>query len=645
MRPLYLLITTAILSSGCTITERGKPDAGATQRDANTDDPDDDDDDTDEGDDTPSGDDGGKPGKDASIDASLPRDAGDAGDAGDDPGPTGTRLFPKNQAAEVNPDTRLRITFPSAPPLGNTGKVRIYDAADDSLVDELDLSIPPGPRNTRTPAPYDTLKYASIPDTVYTVNAPDTDPSHVYQANYVGGTAENNLRRFFPVLIDGAVATIHPHNNKLTYGKTYYVQVDAAVFPFTDDSFAGVAGKTAWRFTTKKAPPAADAVKLVVAADGSADFSTVQGAVDFIPAQNPTRREIFVENGVYDEMVVLDKKQNITIRGESRAETIVRYATNGVFNRVRYEFALASSNDINLINFTIQSVGKDENPAQAEALYVRGDKIQVHDVAMLGSGDALQIQAGARIYLSRSTVRGYGDNILSYGAAFFRECEMVSTYGPHGWPRNPNTNHGDVFLDSTFRLEGPGTKGDGHCDLARSPTTGGTNFPYAEFVVLNSKLQGIADEGWGAVGPDASNVHFWEYNSVNLSDGKPVDVSKRAAHSRQLTMDKDAETIANYSNPTYVLGGWTPELAPAILKQPAAALRVAPGGTIDLSVEVAALPAATYQWLKDGQPLAGATAAKLTLTAAKAANSGTYTVRIRNAGGSVDSEAALVRVE
>jgi pectin methylesterase-like acyl-CoA thioesterase len=553
-------------------------------------------------------------------------------------------LFPKTNAADVNPDTRLRLIFSSAPPLGNKGKIRIYDASNDSLADELDLSIPPGPRNTRTPPPYDTLKYSSIPDTVFTVNSPDTDTSHVYQKNYVGGTNESYARHFFPVLIDGNVATISPHNSRLAYNKTYYVQIDPEAFPFKDNSFLGVTGKSAWTFTTKKAPPSGDSKRLVVSADGTGDFSTVQAAIDFVPDNSPAPKEIFIRNGIYEEIVALRNKQNLTVHGESRDKAIVRYANNGVFNATgRYEFTLSGSTAVSLINFTIQSVGKDENPAQAEALYVKGDKYQTHNMTMLGSGDALQIQASTRIYLSRSSVRGYGDNFLSYGAAFFKDCELISTYGPHGWPRNPDTNHGDVFLNSTFRLEGTGTSGDGHCTLARSPTSG-VSFPYAEFVLISCKLQGIAPEGWGAAGPDYSNVHFWEYNSVNLSDGKPVDVSKRVSYSRQLTMDKDADTIANYSNPSWVLAGWTPELAPVILTQLPETVTIPVGGSAELGIDVAAEPAPTYQWFKDGQPLAGATSATLNLGSATAAVGGEYTVSTANSVGKVESSKATVIV-
>ena len=49
-------------------------------------------------------------------------------------------------------------------------------------------------------------------------------------------------------------------------------------------------------------------------------------------------------------------------------------------------------------------------------------------------------------------------------------------------------------------------------------------------------------------------MHHWEFNSTNLSDGTPVDVSQRKAESKQLTKERDADTIANYSNPAYVLG-------------------------------------------------------------------------------------------
>lgn len=72
-------------------------------------------------------------------------------------------LFPAHGATGVNPDTPLRLGFPSPPALGTRGAIRVVDAVTAAPVDRLDMSIPPGPRNTRTRAPYDSLGYAVTP--------------------------------------------------------------------------------------------------------------------------------------------------------------------------------------------------------------------------------------------------------------------------------------------------------------------------------------------------------------------------------------------------------------------------------------------------------------------------------------------------
>ena len=121
------------------------------------------------------------------------------------------------------------------------------------------------------------------------------------------------------------------------------------------------------------------------------------------------------------------------------------------------------------------------------------------------------------------------------------------------WIRNTAANHGNVFLNCRFQtLNGRET------EIARAPTNKGNNYPYCEAVLINCALSGISPVGWGPVGGDTSNVHYWECNSTDF-DGKPIDVSRRSGVSRQLDKKKDAEIIKNYSNPAYVLGGWKPK--------------------------------------------------------------------------------------
>ena len=61
-------------------------------------------------------------------------------------------LSPADGATLVNPDVQLKITFGAAPRPGTSGRIRIYDASDDRLVDTLDMSIPAGPTRPVDPA-------------------------------------------------------------------------------------------------------------------------------------------------------------------------------------------------------------------------------------------------------------------------------------------------------------------------------------------------------------------------------------------------------------------------------------------------------------------------------------------------------------
>jgi pectinesterase len=177
--------------------------------------------------------------------------------------------------------------------------------------------------------------------------------------------------------------------------------------------------------------------------------------------------------------------------------------------------------------------------------------------------------------------------------------------------------------------------------LARSPTNGGKNYPYCEAVLLSCKLEGISPAGWGTIGGDTSNVHYWEYNSTNISNGKPVDISKRHPASKQLTMEKDSVTISNYMNPAFVLDGWTPAMAPIILSQPMS-LKVKKDQQASFKVKVAAIPEAAYQWFKNGHAIDGATNAVLNIQPVDISDEGNYSVLVKNSTGSVASfEASL----
>lgn len=477
---------------------------------------------------------------------------------------TGISLSPKSNAENINIDTRLVLNFNEKPILNNSGSIKVFHLKTNRLVDVLDLSIPPGPRNNRAPSPYDSLTYNSIPDKLYTVRDPDTSRAHVYQQTFIGGTSPADKYHFYPILIHGNTATINLHNNKLDYNSSYYVEIDKDIF--LNDHFNGIKGNTTWVFHTKRKAPSQTSKTIVVASDGSGDFNTVQGALDFIPDKNNEHKTIYIKNGRYEEIVHFKNKKNLTIEGQDREQTIVCYANNGVFNdkksnldpktnnevhNIRSVFAANNSENITIQNMTFRSLGK--KPAQAEAMLIKGDKIIVNNVNIEGSGDALQ--ATGRIYISNTKIQGFGDNVLGYGTIFFNACDFVSTYGPHLWVRNTKDNHGNVLLNCTLR-----TIGDVETTIARAPDSNGRSYPFVEAVLIDCKLEGIRPVGWGKVHENTSGIRYWEYNSTSLEDSKPIDTSKRHPASRQLTMENDSDLISNYKNPAFVLEGWTPNL-------------------------------------------------------------------------------------
>jgi pectinesterase len=486
--------------------------------------------------------------------------------------PPNVVLFPANLAHRVNPDTHLVLTFSSPPTLGNSGQIRILDAADRHSVDILDLSIAAGPDPSRRIAPRPAPVPA--PDTIAPTSPTTTTPAvkttpadlHDYQLTTIGGLPDFH---FYPVIIHGNVATIYPHNNVLRYNHTYLVEIDPGVLTPSAGAFAGFTAKHPWRFTTKPEPPPANATRVVVAADGSGDFNTVQGAVDFVPENPPQRVTIFIRNGTYEEIVFFRDKSNLSFRGEDRDKVQIGYGNNSAFNPPmpgpsrRCAFSAYNSTGIHFINFSVSNYYF----GQAEGLLISGSKNIVSHVTIKGSGDALNLRGS--VYLTDSTIIGDGDTILGVGPAFFRHCQL-SSVGPFMWIRNTEANHGNVFVHCTFtarqRLNGlnrpagqPSTAFQNFSVLARLPNNHGLNYPYAEAVLTDCRLSGIPPVGWGPIDGDTAHIHFWEFHSTD-PEGHPIDVSQRHPASRQLTEPQDARIIANYRDPAFVLDGWNPLL-------------------------------------------------------------------------------------
>ena len=208
---------------------------------------------------------------------------------------------------------------------------------------------------------------------------------HNYQLTTIGGLENFH---FYPVIIHGNDATIYPHNRVLQYGRKYIVQIDPGAFNLGLGSgvFKGFTTNRSWTFRTKRTPPPSHTARVVVAGDGSGDFSTVQGAVDFVPDHPAHRVAIFIKNGSYEAIVFFRGKSNLTFRGEDREKVQVGYANNSAFNppqpgpNRRCAFSVDESKDIELINFSVNNYAY----GQAEDLLIYGSRIIVSHMNISG---------------------------------------------------------------------------------------------------------------------------------------------------------------------------------------------------------------------------------------------------------------------
>lgn len=479
-------------------------------------------------------------------------------------------FFPEKGSKGVNPDTHLVITFKSVPKAGNSGFVRIYDAETGSIVDSLDMSKPAGPVQSapKNNADYTKVPYKYVPATATNANTKPGTPSGTacptpdnYQLTIIGGFTD--AFHFYPVIVHGNTATVYPHNNLLQYGKTYYVTVDKEAITTADNSFSGIK-KGEWMFSTKEKGPERNSVRFVVNCDGTGDFNTVQGALDYVPENNPKKVTIYVKNGDYEEIVYFRNKKNLAIEGESRDGVRVHYKNNEIFNphpvnvktneypgtfpSRRAAFMADNVEDLIIKNITIATDFK----GQAEGLLIMGEHVVLNNVHIIGSGDALQ--ANGSVYLYKCIIDGDLDTVLGRGSLFFKKCTLSNTGGPFMWIRNTKGHHGNIFVDCLFK--GAPKRGS---YFARCPLNHGGGYPYSEAVMINCRIENINPEGWVSVEGNTENIHYWEYNSVDAETGRPVDVSKRHKASKQLTIEKDSQIIKNYSSPEWIFDGWNPE--------------------------------------------------------------------------------------
>jgi hypothetical protein len=407
--------------------------------------------------------------------------------------------MPRPGAVDVCPDTNLRLTFRGPVAVGQAGAIRVFAA-------------------TAPAAPIATVDVA------------------------VAGN-----RRMLAVDEPAHEVTIVLPPRALVAGGSAFVTVDDGVF-FDDGgrSLGAVTGDGAWRFSTRAARPAA-AGTLTVAADGSGEFCTVQGAVDAVPGGSTAPVTIAIKNGRYREAVRIAGKQNLRLAGEDRRKTVITGASPAVLR-------IENASDVTVENLTLHNL-TPEGGGPAAALRVDpGERVIVRRTDLISRQGTLLLTG--RVYLNDCYVEGNVDLVSGLGIAFFERCEL-KTVGRAGHvvnARNPPNRLGYVFYDSMFTADA-GIIGS---FLARVDAI---QYPASQVAFLFCMLGPHLDPaGWLVTPADAftGELRLWEYDNRGLATPF-LNRAGRHPAARLLT----AAAADRLRNKVNVLGGWNPGTASA----------------------------------------------------------------------------------
>ncbi|MBK4736651.1 PemB family protein [Noviherbaspirillum pedocola] len=505
-------------------------------------------------------------------------------------------------------DTRLQINFDAPPVLGSIGTIKVYKAADNSVVDTIDISsaVVSAGGETQSVMPYTNTEIDQIGKNV----------ANLTQWRYV---------YYQPVTIAGNTATIKLHDGALSYDTDYYVTMDPGVLSgrVNGAGFNAITGAKTWAFHTKKAP--ASTTSVTVDDDGAADFRSVQGALNWIMANgcNTTcanaadAKTVTIRNGSYNEMLFLRNVNNLSIVGESRSGVVVYYdnyesynpstggsktavqttltneqgATRRSLGGGRAVLLVENADLLKLSNFTLQNTHVKQTifNNQAETIYfnsatLNGSRFVATTMNFLSAQDTIQTKGWAWYY--QSYIAGDVDFIWgSPFAALFEESELHTVFDPtgaasgvysggylfqaraaYGYPgfvvlnsaltADANVPPGSAYLGRSGGL----TVANGYCNtLYTSGSFGNANLGCDNIAYIGNRIgPHIASVGWftqpaNSPVPDpatpTASAGWRESGSMNANGGA-ADIGARSAYSNV------SADLSAFSTRAKVFAGW-----------------------------------------------------------------------------------------
>lgn len=310
----------------------------------------------------------------------------------------------------------------------------------------------------------------------------------------------------------------------------------------------------ALRAKTTGSPPAGIRLtEIIVAQDGSGQFTNVQAAIMSVPmgyATNPV--VIRIKPGVYKEQLYLQReKRFFHLRGEAAEQTVLTFDLHaniigptgkpiGTFNTPSIQI---DADDFTAENLTFENSAGPVG--QALAIRVDGDRAVFRNCRFLGWQDTILVNRG-RQYFEGCYIAGHVDFIFGGATCWFERCQIRCLKNGYVTAAStPDTNRFGYVFNQCEITGAPGTK----TYLGR---------PWRDFAAvtcLNTKMDEVVRpvgwHNWGKVEKEKT-ARYAEFGST----GAGANPAARVKWAKQLTAaEAEAITVGNVLSGG---DGWNP---------------------------------------------------------------------------------------
>jgi pectinesterase len=201
--------------------------------------------------------------------------------------------------------------------------------------------------------------------------------------------------------------------------------------------------------------------ELVVAADGSGQYKTVQEAIAAAPTGSVTNPIVIrIKPGVYKELIYVQReKRYVRLIGEDASKTVVTYGLHAnmigmdgkPMGTYRTPTAVIDADDFTVENVTFENSAGPVG--QALAIRIDGDRVVFRGCRFLGWQDTVFTNRG-RHFFQDCYIQGHVDFIFGGSTAFFDRCHVHCLKNGYITAASTPQEHPYGFVFSHCRITG-----------------------------------------------------------------------------------------------------------------------------------------------------------------------------------------------